>query len=228
MTCSNIYDLKKISVYYDELKGKKLFTKALSEINVDKKLIHLFYYKKTNVPICALPKLNTVIISKKGFLSFCYNFYFFINSFNTKNIDISKQNIYSIAKITLSHEIGHLLDPNLCTAKSSSSEIILSIANGIIKYNINLNDACYYKKNLPLELENYVILLKKYNVSREINAWNIAKTIVNFKNDNEKYIFQKIKEYALATYNYGNLKDIVIENNIEKHIQNSLYYKSLL
>ena len=38
MTCSNIYDLKKIPIYYEELRGKKLFTKALSEIDVNKNL----------------------------------------------------------------------------------------------------------------------------------------------------------------------------------------------
>ena len=204
MTCSNIYDLKKIPIYYEELGGKKLFTKALSEIDVNKKSVHLFYYKNANIPICALPKLGVVIISKRGFLSFCYNFYFFINSFNTKNIEISKQNIFSIAKSALSHEIGHLLDPNLSNIKSASNEIILSIANGIIKYNIDLKDDYYYKKNLPLEIEDSIIQFKKNNVTREINAWNIGKTIANFQSDTERYIFEKIKEYALATYNYTN------------------------
>ena len=66
MTCSNIYDLKKIPIYYEELRGKKLFTKALSEIDVNKKSVHLFYYKNANIPICALPKLGVVIISKRG------------------------------------------------------------------------------------------------------------------------------------------------------------------
>ena len=65
MTCSNIYDLKKIPIYYEELRGKKLFTKALSEIDVNKKSVHLFYYKNANIPICALPKLGVVIISKR-------------------------------------------------------------------------------------------------------------------------------------------------------------------
>ena len=61
-----------------------------------------------------------------------------------------------------------------------------------------------------------------YNVTREINAWNIGKTIANFQSDTERYIFEKIKEYALATYNYGNLKDIVAENNVEKYIKSLL------
>lgn len=219
MTCSNIYDLRKIPIYYEELKNKKIFTSALSQMNINKKQIHLFYYKKQNIPICSLPKLSIVIISKKGFLSFCYNFYIFINSFNTENISISKQNIYFIGKIALSHEIGHILDPNLSDIKSASKDIISSIAKNIIKYNIDLKDNYYYKKNLPLELEDCILQFKKNNVSREVNAWNIGKNIINFENNTEKYIFEKMKEYALATYNYGNLKNIVSENNVENYIK---------
>ncbi|WP_343003869.1 hypothetical protein [Clostridium sp. 2218st1_F5_2218SCRN_220325] len=215
MTCSNIYDLRKIPIYYEELKGKKIFTKSLSEMDVDKKLVHILYYKKYNIPICSLPKLGIVIISQKGFLSFCYNFYLFINSFNTKNILITKQNIYSIGKVALCHEIGHILDPDLSNIKSHSIKIITSIAETIKKYNIDLEDEYYYKKNLPLELEDCIIKFKKNSIAREINAWNIGKTILDFESELEQYIFEKMKEYALATYNYGNLKNIVIENNIK-------------
>ena len=200
MTCSNIYDLRKIPIYYEELKGKKIFTKSLSEMDVDKKLV---------------PKLGIVIISQKGFLSFCYNFYLFINSFNTKNILITKQNIYSIGKVALCHEIGHILDPDLSNIKSHSIKIITLIAETIKKYNIDLEDEYYYKKNLPLELEDCIIEFKKNSIAREINAWNIGKTILDFESELEQYIFEKMKEYALATYNYGNLKNIVIENNIK-------------
>ena len=215
MTCSNIYDLRKIPIYYEELQGKKIFTKSLSEMDVDKKLVHILYYKKYNIPICSLPKLGIVIISQKGFLSFCYNFYLFINSFNTKNILITKQNIYSIGKVALCHEIGHILDPDLSNIKSHSIKIITSIAETIKKYNIDLEDEYYYKKNLPLELEDCIIEFKKNSIAREINAWNIGKTILDFESELEQYIFEKMKEYALATYNYGNLKNIVIENNIK-------------
>lgn len=215
MTCSNIYDLRKIPIYYEELKGKKIFTKSLSEMDVDKKLVHILYYKKYNIPICSLPKLGIVIISQKGFLSFCYNFYLFINSFNTKNILITKQNIYSIGKVALCHEIGHIWDPDLSNIKSHSIKIITSIAETIKKYNIDLEDEYYYKKNLPLELEDCIIEFKKNSIAREINAWNIGKTILDFESELEQYIFEKMKEYALATYNYGNLKNIVIENNIK-------------
>lgn len=215
MTCSNIYDLRNIPIYYEELKGKKIFTKSLSEMDVDKKLVHILYYKKYNIPICSLPKLGIVIISQKGFLSFCYNFYLFINSFNTKNILITKQNIYSIGKVALCHEIGHILDPDLSNIKSHSIKIITSIAETIKKYNIDLEDEYYYKKNLPLELEDCIIEFKKNSIAREINAWNIGKTILDFESELEQYIFEKMKEYALATYNYGNLKNIVIENNIK-------------
>ena len=215
MTCSNIYDLRKIPIYYEEFKGNKIFTKSLSEMDVDKKLVHILYYKKYNIPICSLPKLGIVIISQKGFLSFCYNFYLFINSFNTKNILITKQNIYSIGKVALCHEIGHILDPDLSNIKSHSIKIITSIAETIKKYNIDLEDEYYYKKNLPLELEDCIIKFKKNSIAREINAWNIGKTILDFESELEQYIFEKMKEYALATYNYGNLKNIVIENNIK-------------
>ena len=204
MTCSNIYDLRKIPIYYEELKGKKIFTKSLSEMDVDKKLVHILYYKKYNIPICSLPKLGIVIISQKGFLSF-----------NTKNILITKQNIYSIGKVALCHEIGHILDPDLSNIKSHSIKIITLIAETIKKYNIDLEDEYYYKKNLPLELEDCIIEFKKNSIAREINAWNIGKTILDFESELEQYIFEKMKEYALATYNYGNLKNIVIENNIK-------------
>ncbi len=219
MTCSNIYDLRKIPIYYEELKSKKIFTNALCEMDINKKYVHLIYYKKYNIPICSLPKLGIVIISKKSFLSFCYNFYLFINSFNTKNIPITKQNVYSIGKIALCHEIGHILDPDLSSIKSNSIQIITSIAEGIKKYDIDLKNDSYYKQNLPLELENYIVEFKKNTISREINAWNIGKNIITFESELEKYIFEKMKEYALATYNYGNLKNIVIENNVENYIK---------
>ena len=219
MTCSNIYELRKIPIYYEELKGKKIFINALSEMNINKKYVHLLYYKKHNIPICSLPTLGIVVISKNGFLSFCYNFYLFINSFNTKNIPITKQNIYSIGKVALCHEVGHILDPNLSNIKSNSIQIITSIAEGIKKYNIDLKDDYYYKKNLPIELEDCILEFKKNTISRELNAWNIGKNIVNFENNLERYIFNKMKEYALATYNYGNLKNIVIENNVESYIK---------
>ncbi|WP_455543796.1 hypothetical protein [Intestinibacter sp.] len=219
MTCSNIYDLRKIPIYYEELKSKKIFTNALCEMDINKKYVHLIYYKKHNIPICSLPKLGIVIISKKSFLSFCYNFYLFINSFNTKNIPITKQNVYSIGKIALCHEIGHILDPDLSSIKSNSIQIITSIAEGIKKYDIDLKNDSYYKQNLPLELENYIVEFKKNTISREINAWNIGKNIITFESELEKYIFEKMKEYALATYNYGNLKNIVIENNVENYIK---------
>ncbi len=48
------------------------------------------------------------------------------------------------------------------------------------------------------------------------------KNYRKFQSDTERYILKKIKEYALATYNYGNLKDIVAENNVEKYIKSLL------
>ena len=107
------------------------------------------------------------------------------------------------------------MDPDLSNIKSHSIKIITLIAKTIKKYNIDLEDEYYYKKNLPLELEDCIIEFKKNSIAREINAWNIGKTILDFESELEQYIFEKMKEYALATYNYGNLKNIVIENNIK-------------
>ena len=65
------------------------------------------------------------------------------------------------------------------------------------------------KKNLPSDLEECVILLKRNLISREAKAWDIAKNIVVFNNQEDMYLFERIREYALATYNFGNLKNIV-------------------
>ena len=219
MTCSNIFDMKNIPIYYDQLKGKKFFTDSLSTINTYNKQIHLIYYKKNNIPICTFPKLNLIVISRIGFLSFCYNFYIFINSFKTEDIKISKKNISLIGKFALSHEIGHILDPNLSKIKSKSTEILISIAKNIIKYNIDIKNTYYYEKNLPLELEDCIIQFKKNIILREINAWNIAKNIINFEDIMEQYIFENMNEYAIATYNYGNFKNIISEHNIENYIK---------
>ena len=44
------------------------------------------------------------------------------------------------------------------------------------------------------------------------------------KNEDEKFIFNKIKEYALATYNYGDLKTIVKENNLDVFFKYKRYF----
>lgn len=220
MTCSNIYELYNIPIYYRDLKSKKIFTRALSEIDINRKKIHLIYYKKSELPICALPKINTVIVSKKSFLSFCYNFYFFINSFSTEDIKICPENIYLIAKFALCHEVGHLLDKDLQSIKSISNEILISIAKNIIKYNIDFKNLAISNKNLPLELKDSIIEFNKNIIKRELNAWNIGFDISNISNEKEKYLFDKMKEYSLATYNYSNFKNFVLENNVEKYLKN--------
>ena len=39
-----------------------------------------------------------------------------------------------------------------------------------------------------------------------------------------KFIFNKIREYALATYNYGDLKTIVKENNLDVFFRYKRYF----
>ena len=93
------------------------------------------------------------------------------------------------------------------------------IVDKIIKYNIDINKIDFYKDNLPYDLEECVIRLKKNLINRESKAWDIARDFLNIKDDKEKLIFNKMKEYALATYNFGNLKNIIREHNIDIYFQ---------
>lgn len=210
--------LYKLPIYYDNLGGKKIFTKALSEISVDRKKIHLLYYKKSNLPICAIPKINTVIVSKKSFLSFCYSFYFFSRNSSYDTLSISQENIYYIGKFALCHEIGHLLDTELKALKASSNEIIISIAKSIVKYNIDFKNPNIVN-NLPLEIEDYLLDFKKNIVKRELNAWNIGKSLISFDNTSQRELFENMKKYSLATYNYSDFKSFLSENEIEKYLK---------
>ena len=115
----------------------------------------------------------------------------------------------------LSHEVGHLLDSEISNTKYEYGDILTNIIDKLIEYNIDITNNDFYKENLPSDLEKYVVDLKKNLINRESKAWDIGKTIIYFENENEKLIFNKVKEYALATYNYGNLKTIIKEHNID-------------
>lgn len=216
MACSNIFDINYMSTYYDNLGGKKLFKNCIKEFNskIDKK-VHLYYSNKKDTPICALPKLKLLLISKVGFLSFCYNFYFYVNTFNSYNIDISEENLRIIAKCVCSHEIGHILDESISNNRWQHSKILTDIIDKMLYYEIDISKDDYYKNNLPKDLEESVIFFKKNLIERESIAWEIAKNIMDFNSQKERFLFSKIREYALATYNYGDLKTIVKENNLE-------------
>lgn len=216
MACSNIFDINYMSTYYDNLGGKKLFKNCIKEFNskIDKK-VHLYYSNKKDTPICALPKLKLLLISKVGFLSFCYNFYFYVNTFNSYNIDISEENLRIIAKCVCSHEVGHILDESISNNRWQHSKILTDIIDKMLYYEIDISKDDYYKNNLPKDLEESVIFFKKNLIERESIAWEIAKNIMDFNSQKERFLFSKIREYALATYNYGDLKTIVKENNLE-------------
>ena len=102
---------RKIALYYQELGEKKLLKKCLKNININKK-VFLHYSKYKNIPICTLPQFKLVLASRLGFLSFCYNFFSFVNVDKTI-VSINSDSIDSIAKFVLSHEIGHILDPDI-------------------------------------------------------------------------------------------------------------------
>lgn len=218
MSCVSKVDFNKVISCYHDLGEKKLLKKSLSELNINKK-VFLYYSKNTYVPICAIPKFSLVLSSKIGFLSFCHNFFHYKCS-----IPITTTNVSSIAKFVISHEVGHILDDDVYDSKKEYSNILSSIVNKLIEYNIDVEKSDFYKKNLPYDLEECVVSLKKNLISRESKAWDISKSIVTFNNNEDMYLFDKVKEYALATYNFGNLKNIVKEHSIENILKYKKYF----
>ena len=213
MSGDNVLDFRKIVICFSELGEKKLFKKAIKDIHTNKR-VHLYYSNSGNIPICALPRLKLVLASRHGFLSFCFNFFSFIKLSNI-DITINHSTMKTITKCILSHEVGHILDPNISTAKYEYADILSNIIDKLIEYNIDITNNDFHKFNLPSDLEMYVIDLKKNLINRESRAWDIGKTIIDLENEKEKIIFNKVREYALATYNYGNIKSIVKEHNID-------------
>ena len=214
---------KKIALYYKELGEKKLLKKSLKDIGINRK-VFLHYSKYKNIPICTLPQFKLILASRLGFLSFCYNFFTFVNV-NKTIVSINLDSIDSIAKFVLSHEIGHILDPNILNSKEEYATILSDIVDKIIEYNIDINKIDFYKDNLPYDLEECVIRFKKNLINRESKAWDIARDFLNIEDDKEKLIFNKMKEYALATYNFGNLKNIIREHNIDIFFKYKRYFK---
>ena len=222
MSCVPEVDFNKIIYCYHNLGEKRLLKKSLSALNINKK-VFLYYARNGHIPICALPKLRLVLSSKSGFLSFCYNFFHFMNCYRYP-VPISTTNISSIAKFVLSHEVGHILDPDVYASKEEYTNILSTIIDKLIKYEIDIEKTDFYKKNLPSDLEECVVMLKKNLISRESKAWDIAKSIVVFNDDEDIYLFERIREYALATYNFGNLKNIVKDHNIENILKYRKYF----
>ena len=79
-------------------------------------------------------------------------------------------------------------------------------------------------RQIPLDLEESVVVFKKNLIQREATAWEIAKDLIDLDNKKDKLIFNKIREYALATYNFGDLKTIVKENNLEVLFKYKKYF----
>ena len=216
-------NFRKIMLSYCELGEKTLLKNSLKNLNINKR-VHLYYSKSNNIPICALPKLRIILSSKQGFLSFCYNFFIFTNTYSNNHLSISTPNIKSIAKFVISHEVGHILDPDISLARIEYSNILSNIVDKLIEYDVDINDNNFYKCNLPIELENCVLDLKRNLISRESKAWDIAKSFLEFENSHEEYLFNKIREYALATYNFGNLKNIVRDHNLDVFFKYKRYF----
>ncbi|MGL5694593.1 MAG: hypothetical protein ACRCXA_10985, partial [Peptostreptococcaceae bacterium] len=141
-----------------------------------------------------------------------------------KSISITPSNIKTIAQCVISHEIGHILDPDISNAKFEYSDILSNIIDKLIEYNIDITDNDFHKGNLPYDLEMHVLDLKKNLINRESKAWDIGRTLLDLNTEKEKIIFNSVKEYALATYNFGNLKSIVKEHNIDVFFKYKRYF----
>ena len=177
-----------------------------------------FYFKRKFIPICTLPKFRIILVSKQGFISFCYNFFSFLHSKNLF-INVSYKNIMSIAKFVVYHEVGHILDKSINDNKVEYNQILKNFINKIIEYDIDINVENLHKKNLPSDLEECVLKLKKNLINRESTAWKIAHDLIEFEDKNEELIFTNMREYALATYNFGTIQNIINENNIDIFIK---------
>ncbi|MEF9990460.1 MAG: hypothetical protein RRZ84_04830 [Romboutsia sp.] len=205
--------ITQIVASYNDVGGKKLLKKTLKELGIDRR-IFLYYSNHRHIPICALPRFRIILTSKQGFVSFCYNFYTFIDS-PINSISISPSNIKSIAKFVVSHEAGHILDPDIYNTRAEYSALLSKFIDKLIEYNIDVSINDFHKGNLPLDLEECALDLKRNLIDRESKAWDIARSFLVFDSKKEELIFEKIREYALATYNFGTIKNIVKEHNID-------------
>ncbi|MFI3210759.1 MAG: hypothetical protein R3Y64_06895 [Peptostreptococcaceae bacterium] len=179
---------------YDKINAKKIFKKSIKEIST--KRIFLLYSNIFNLPICALILTNTVMASRTSVINFCYQ----INELY--DIKLSEENIKSIIKFIVGHETGHILDSSLKKTRSEYQSMILTFRELCIEYKKNNTSIKTY------QLEDLGRQIKNNLIEREITAWNIASEIIDFKDDNEIYIFNKTKEYALATYNTISYKSL--------------------
>lgn len=205
--------INKILISYKDLGEKKIMKQLVRDIDIDRKL-YMFYFKRKFVPICTLPKLRIIFVSKHGFVSFCYNFFSFLHS-KSIFISVSCKNLLSIAKFIIYHEVGHILDKSITENKAEYNQLVKTFIDKLIEYNIDIDIDNLHKKNLPHDIEDCVIRLKKNLISREATAWKIAYDMIIFEDKNEELIFNNMREYALATYNFGNIKNIINENNID-------------
>lgn len=217
MNDNDTYMIKQILTTYESLGEKKLIKEIVKDIQVNKKL-YLLYFKRKLVPICTLPRLRLILVSKQGFISFCFNFFSFLYS-KKIFINISPTNISSIAKFVIYHEVGHILDTNIQKNRSEYTQILTTFIDKLIEYDIDVDINNLHKQNLPADVEECVIRLKKNLIERESIAWNIAYEILDLKDKNEELIFSNMREYALATYNFGNIKNIISENNIDMFLK---------
>lgn len=79
-------------------------------------------------------------------------------------IPVSKTNIASIAKFVLSHEIGHILDPDVYASKEEYTNILSNIVEKLIEYDIDIEKTDFYKKSSFRLRGMCRIIKKKFNI----------------------------------------------------------------
>lgn len=154
----------------------------LSEFDIEDNIsIVLENDKKT--PLAARITTDEIVWSEENFAISYLRFSNFLKEDGYDIID-GIDSYYFITKCCLAHEIGHLFDSEIKNKLDKLREL----------YNKTTNCNTVYEFNL------FANNFKNTKIEMEEKAWDIAETIVEFKNEFEKIIFNKIKYYALNSY----------------------------
>lgn len=161
---------------------KQFLEEILNEFDINDE-IYIFLENEQKTPLAARITTNEIVWSEENFAISYLRFSNFLKEDGYNIIDCI-DSYYFITKCCLAHEIGHLLD----------IEIKDKLSKLKVLYNKTTNCNNVYEFNL------FASNFKNTKIEMEEKAWEIAETIIGFKNDFEKIIFNKIKSYALNSY----------------------------
>lgn len=202
----------KVEMIFEDIGGEKYVNNLFESFDTDKN-IKFKFYKSLPVPFHARPVdkekyTKFAVAGSKSNLIELYTCVYENMKHRYINIEPTVDNVKALIKATIAHEIGHVLDDQLQATSEKEKEIakIYGSYIGVIKVDFDFRN---FKINIIPDTHNEnteasVYDMKKTLIYRETNAWIIARNIMDFENENEKYIFNVLKEYALATYNQIN------------------------